>query len=853
MAVSDPNSAACKVLFVTDGNILDDSFESRSQRALFRALLELGMQCEVLCRFLTLEDSEREPGEWLAERGWRSEPAKSPHNKKGDANPITVVADGLPVTLLRGVSTKPHEPNEEERAAFLQVATAQLGRSRPDVVVVRSGLCLADVLAVAQVRSIASVAWHPDSRVRDATPLRAANVVLTPTRFAADYLREAFALPCANLPPVVAGTQTVAEGAVPGSVVFGGTGVGGGMFLFVQLAEELLRRRPNLPLIVLGGKGEVNFSSGGKVLCRPMAELEAVWRSASVLVAPQVSWEEMPWPALSALAHGVPAIVADRGAAAELLETDSIRLPLPLRLTAIGPAPLKPNELQPWVAAVQRFLDDPSFAAGQQRLAVVGSKRYDAATLAPRYAEFLMRLAERHRADRVLGNGASLNGEATALRRLSESHAWPAQQPEDADPGQEQGWLGNGTEVMLARSLPPSTRVVLELGAWLGLSTRFIAEHAPAATVISVDHWRGSPEHHTQERFQKLLPKLYETFQARCWNYRQRIVPLRMSTLDGLRTVAENGVEPDFIYVDAEHSYEAVTAELTLARQLFPRAALGGDDYDWSGVRAAVDGFARRHGMIVDRYGERGWRLLESWQAAEANYPPPGRGQCTVLVPHMNGIEWECEQALRRLEADGVRVVRRGGCSAIDVARNEMLSEALHDGAESIVFIDSDVGFETQDALRLLARPEPVVAGVYAKKGGRALASVFAEGVNDIVFGPDAPALYPLKYAATGFLRIRAEVLRRMIAELRLPLCNTHWCRGVWPFFMPMIISHEKDKLHYLAEDWAFSHRLHQIGVTPLADTSIRLWHWGRYGFSWEDAGSTLQRYRTFNLHLTSV
>ena len=853
MASSDPNSASCNVLFVTDGNILDDSFESRSQRALFRALLDLGMQCEVLCRFLTLEDSETEASEWLAERGWLPEPAKSPRRDEGNGNPMSVAADGLPVTLLRGASTKQHELNEEERSAFVQLAAAQLGRCRPDVVVVRSGLCLADVLAAAQARSIPSVVWQPDSRVRDATPLRAANVILTPTRFTADCLREAFALPCANLPPVVAGTNAAAEVVEPGSVVFGGTGVGGGMFLFVQLAEELSRRRPHLPLIVLGGKGEVGFSSGGKVQCRPLRDLEAVWRSASVLVAPQVSWEEMPWPALSALAHGVPSIVSDRGAAAELFETDAIRLPLPLRLTATGPAPLRPNELQPWAETVLRLLDDPSYAAAQRRLVVAGSKRYDAATLAPRYAEFLVKLADRHKADRILGNGASINGDATVLRRLTEKHAWPESQPEDAAPGQEQGWLGDGTEVMLSRSVSPNTHVVVELGAWLGLSTRFIADRAPAATVISIDHWQGSPEHQSQERFQKLLPKLYETYLSRCWNHRQRVVPLRTSTLDGLRMVGESGVKPDFIFVDAEHSYEAVSAELTLARQLFPRAALGGDDYDWSGVRAAVDGFARRHGMIVDRYGLRGWRLLESWQAAEANYPPPGRGQCMVLVPHMNGIEWECEQALRRLEADGVRVVRRGGCSAIDVARNEMLSEALHDGAESIIFVDSDVGFETQDALRLLARPEPVVAGVYAKKGGRALASVFADGVNNVVFGPEAPALYPLKYAATGFLRLRPEVLRHMIRELRLPLCNTHWGRGIWPFFLPMIIPHGSGKLHYLGEDWAFSHRLNQIGVTPLADTSIRLWHWGRYGFSWEDAGTTLQRYRTFNLHLTST
>jgi hypothetical protein len=216
----------------------------------------------------------------------------------------------------------------------------------------------------------------------------------------------------------------------------------------------------------------------------------------------------------------------------------------------------------------------------------------------------------------------------------------------------------------------------------------------------------------------------------------------------------------------------------------------------------------------------------------------------------MNGIEWECEQALQRLEQAGVRVVRRPGCSAIDVARNEMISEALHDGAEAMLFIDSDVGFEPADALRLLARPEPVIGGVYAKKKQRELASVFSEGVKKVLFGPDATGPYPLKYAATGFLRVRAGVLRRMIAELRLPLCNTLWGRGVWPFFMPVIVPQGKDKVHYLAEDWAFSYRLGQIGVTPLADTTIRLWHWGRYGFSWEDAGSDVKRYRSYSYEL---
>ena len=204
----------------------------------------------------------------------------------------------------------------------------------------------------------------------------------------------------------------------------------------------------------------------------------------------------------------------------------------------------------------------------------------------------------------------------------------------------------------------------------------------------------------------RALPRLFETFQARCWDYRERVLPLRTTSLEGLRRVADAGLEPDLVYVDAEHTYEAVSAELKLARELFPHALLCGDDYDWSGVRRAVDEFAAGAGLVVDRHGTRGWRLLEGWRAGDGAQPPPGRGQSVVLVPHLNGIEWECEQALRQLEGAGVRVVRRGGCSAIDAARNELVSDALHDGAESLLFIDSDIGFDPADALRLLAGPQ---------------------------------------------------------------------------------------------------------------------------------------------------
>ncbi len=242
--------------------------------------------------------------------------------------------------------------------------------------------------------------------------------------------------------------------------------------------------------------------------------------------------------------------------------------------------------------------------------------------------------------------------------------------------------------------------------------------------------------------------------------------------------------------------------------------------------------------------------LIGAW---DAERPDPALASCTVLVPHLDGIRWECEQSLRGLERVGVRVVRSGGSSQIDVARNRMASDALHDGAGSILFIDSDIGFEPTDALRLIASPEPVISAVYAKKGRREFASSFSEGIGDVLFGGHAPAPYPLKYAATGFPRIKASVLREMIEKLALPLCDTRWGRGHWPFFMPMVVPQGPGRAHYLGEDWAFSHRLSLIGVTPMADTSIRLWHYGNYAYGWEDAGWDMNRSKDYSYKLINT
>src|SRR5262249_31766208 len=150
--------------------------------------------------------------------------------------------------------------------------------------------------------------------------------------------------------------------------------------------------------------------------------------------------------------------------------------------------------------------------------------------LAPEYIRLFTALVQRRRGQRVVSEAATGRTSGKALRRLAKAYPWPTERPQDAAPGQEQGWLAAGSDTMLASVLSPGPRLVVEIGAWLGLSTRFMVKRAPRATVISVDTWQGSPEHQRDARYAKLLPHLYETYLARCWDYRDRIVPLRMKS-----------------------------------------------------------------------------------------------------------------------------------------------------------------------------------------------------------------------------------------------------------------------------------------------------------------------------------
>jgi hypothetical protein len=221
-------------------------------------------------------------------------------------------------------------------------------------------------------------------------------------------------------------------------------------------------------------------------------------------------------------------------------------------------------------------------------------------------------------------------------------------------------------------------------------------------------------------------------------------------------------------------------------------------------------------------------------------------------VPVARFVELDCDHCLRGLEALGVRVDRSKGSSAIDIARNIRATEAVVEGFDSILFIDSDMLFDPVDAITLLRSPEPVIAGAYAAKklGNGQLNVDFLGDAESIRFGDWAPNPYPVRAVGAGFLRIKTAALKHVAKELNLPWCRMAE-RFAWPFFQPMITGGDDGGYYYLGEDYSFINRCRLAGLTPKVDTSFRLYHIGDYAYGLEEAcGQYLQRSRNIDYRI---
>lgn len=157
-----------------------------------------------------------------------------------------------------------------------------------------------------------------------------------------------------------------------------------------------------------------------------------------------------------------------------------------------------------------------------------------------------------------------------------------------------EGWMGKHSRKWLRDQARRAERII-EVGVWKGRSTLVLAR-ATRGTVWAVDTWAGTPD--DAEQHERLYAAevesgdVYAEFRRNLNPHIRagKVVPVRMDSQVAARhLLMKHGQTFDFVFIDADHSYEGAMGDIEAYRPLIrPGGIMAGHDYHWPGVERAV-------------------------------------------------------------------------------------------------------------------------------------------------------------------------------------------------------------------------------------------------------------------------
>jgi predicted O-methyltransferase YrrM len=166
------------------------------------------------------------------------------------------------------------------------------------------------------------------------------------------------------------------------------------------------------------------------------------------------------------------------------------------------------------------------------------------------------------------------------------------------------GWFNHGAELLRLVELH-RPKVCVELGTWQGASAIPVARAIRrwGGTLFCVDTWAGDVRQPNTvgESAPWMLVSCARNIMEAGVGANVRLIPATT------REAAARWTQPiDYLYIDADHSYEGVRADLRAwVPHVKPGGLILGDDYGhhlFPGVRQAWDEFEAAHDLALTRY-----------------------------------------------------------------------------------------------------------------------------------------------------------------------------------------------------------------------------------------------------------
>lgn len=175
-----------------------------------------------------------------------------------------------------------------------------------------------------------------------------------------------------------------------------------GVFVFARIAQELGRRRPDIPLLIVEGRGGVNWLPRTGIDLSGLNNLSVLattpdprdfYRVSQAVLMPSVGNESFGRVAAESMANGIPVLASDRGALPEVVGDAGWLLKIPDRYTPQTRTAPSAGEVEPWVENIIRLWNDDQLYARLSRQCQRGAQKWRAERLGPKYDTFFRQLA----------------------------------------------------------------------------------------------------------------------------------------------------------------------------------------------------------------------------------------------------------------------------------------------------------------------------------------------------------------------------------------------------------------------------------------------------------------------------
>jgi glycosyltransferase involved in cell wall biosynthesis len=232
--------------------------------------------------------------------------------------------------------------------------------------------------------------------------------VLTPSQYLTDVYRDAVGLESTPLPLPMELADVIAPERDPIFFTMINPSREKGLMVMARLAEDLSRRRPDIPLLIIESRGsagrlvEAGLAGGfdlrrheNLMMSAPVPFPRDIYVPTRALLAPSLWNEPAGRVAVEAILNGIPPLVSGRGGLVEVCNGAGFVLPIPPEVTPATDRPVAPEVVEPWIDLIVKLEGDAAFYSEECARARQAAAIYLPERLAPRYARYFNGVAAR--------------------------------------------------------------------------------------------------------------------------------------------------------------------------------------------------------------------------------------------------------------------------------------------------------------------------------------------------------------------------------------------------------------------------------------------------------------------------